>query len=94
MAFTTISNWVTTEWTDEMEALARDKYVPMVKAVGANAVQMVRTGENSFSVVTHYSDEAAAQAAQDKITAIRAEAADELPMTLQSASGGAVFAGF
>lgn len=94
MAYCTISNWETTEWSDEMEALARDKYVALIKAVGASGAQMIRTGDNSFSVVTHYSDAAAAQAAQDKITAIRAEAADELPMTLESTSGGEVFAGF
>ena len=76
-----------------MEALARDKYVPMIMAVGASRVQMIRTGENSFTVVTQYADEATAMAAQEKIAAIRAEAADELPMTMQERSGGAVFAG-
>lgn len=94
MAFATISNWVTTEWTDEMEALARDKYVPMIKAVGACSAQMIRTGDNSFSVVSHYVDEATAMAAQEKVAAIRAEAAVELPMTMESSSGGEVFAGF
>lgn len=92
MSYCTLSNWTTTEWTDEMEALARDKYVPMVKAVGASAVQMIRTGENSFSVVTQYPDEAAAMAAQEKIDAIRAQATEELPMTLSEKAGGAVFA--
>ena len=94
MSYCTISNWTTTEWTDEMEALARDKYVAMIKAVGASSAQMVRTGENSFSVVTHYTDEATAMAAQEKIAAIRSEAAGEMPMTMESASGGGVFAGF
>lgn len=92
MSYCTLSNWTTTEWTDEMEALARDKYVPMVMAVGASSVQMVRTGDNSFTVVTHYADEATAMAAQEKIAAIRSEAADELPMTMADRSGGAVFA--
>lgn len=94
MSYCTISNWTTTDWNDEMEALARDKYVPLVKAVGASGVQMIRTGDNSFTVVTHYADEATAMAAQEKIAAIRSEAADEMPMTMQSTSGGAVFAGF
>ena len=94
MSYCTISNWTTTDWNDEMEALARDKYVPLVKAVGANGVQMIRTGDNSFTVVTHYADEATAMAAQDKITAIRAEAAEEMPMKMTDKSGGGVFAGF
>lgn len=93
MSYCTMSNWTTTEWTDEMEALARDKYVPMVMAVGASGVQMIRTGPNSFTVVTSYADEATAMTAQEKIAAIRSEAADELPMTMQENSGGAVFAG-
>ena len=66
MAFATISNWVTTEWNDELEALARDK--------------------------SHYADEAAAMAAQEKIDAIRAQATEELPMTRSGKAGGAVFA--
>ena len=93
MSYCTMSNWTTTEWNDEMEALARDKYVPMVMAVGASSVQMIRTGDNSFTVVTLYADEATAMAAQEKIAAIRSEAADELPMTMQEKSGGGVFAG-
>ncbi len=92
MAFSAISNWKATEWTDEMEALARDKFVPMVMAVGAQSVQMVRTGDLSFSVVTHYADEAAFTAAQAKIAEIRAQAKAELPMTMESVSQGPVFA--
>lgn len=92
MSYCTMSNWTTTGWNDEMEALARDKYVPMVMAVGASGVQMIRTGDNSFTVVTQYADEATAMAAQEKIAAIRSEAADELPMTMQENASGAVFA--
>ena len=92
MAYATVSNWKTTEWTDELEAIARDKFVPLILSVGATGVQMVRTGDHSFSVVTHYADEAAAMAAQEKITAIRATATEELPMSMDSASGGEVFA--
>lgn len=92
MAFSTISLWNTIEWTDEMEALARDKFVPMIMGVGAQSVQMVRTGDLSFSVVTNYADEAACNAAQAKIAEIRAEAKSDLPMTMQSVSHGAVFA--
>lgn len=93
MAYSTISNWTTTDWTDEMEAMARDKFTPLILGVGATRVQMVRTGDNSFTVVTEYADQATADAAQEKIAQIRATAADELPMSMESAAGGAVFAG-
>ena len=93
MAYATISNWVTTEWNGELVSLAQDKFVPLILSCGAQRVQMIRTGDVSFSVVTEYVDEAAALAAQERITAIRAQAADELPMTLESANGGGVFAG-
>ena len=92
MSFFSVSHWNTTDWTDDMEALARDKYVPMVMALGAESVDMVRTGDLSFVVITKYADEATADAAQAKIEAIRAEAADELPMTIASVTRGATFA--
>ncbi len=92
MAYSTVSNWTATEWNDELEAIARDKFVPLIKSVGASRVQMIRTGELTFSVVTEYSDEASANAAQEKIAEIREQAAQELPMTMSSSSAGAVFA--
>ena len=92
MAYSTVSHWTATEWSEELEAIARDKFVPLIKSVGASRVQMIRTGELTFSVVTEYSDEASANAAQAKIAEIREQAAQELPMTMSSSSAGAVFA--
>jgi len=93
MAYSTISNWnISGEWNDEMEAMARDKFVPMIMSSGANRVQMVRTGDLSLSVVTEYADAATAEKAQAKIAEIRSQAASDLPMTMASASAGAVFA--
>lgn len=92
MAYSTISHWLATEWTDEMEAIARDKFVPLIMSVGALRVQMIRTGELTFTVVTDYADEAAAQTAQARITEIRASAADELPMSMTASAAGSVFA--
>lgn len=92
MTYSSISNWTTTEWNDELEAIARDKFVPLIMGVGASRVQMVRTGGHSFSVITEYADEAAANAAQDRIAEIRAKAADDLPMTMSSTVAGGVFA--
>lgn len=92
MAYSTISHWTATEWNDGLEAIAREKFVPLIMAVGASRVQMVRTGDLTFTVVTEYSDEAAAHAAQERIAQIRAQAADELPMSMDSATAGGVFA--
>lgn len=92
MAYATLSSWTTTEWTEDLEATARDKFVPLIMGVGAKAVQMIRTGEYSFTVVTHYADEDTALAAQEKIAQIRGTAADELPISMEAAAGGMVFA--
>ncbi len=92
MAYATISNWTTTEWNDELEAIALTQFVPLILSTGASRVQMIRTGELSFSVVTEYADEATANAAQSKIADIRAKAAEELPMSMSSAAAGIVFA--
>ena len=92
MAHSSISNWTTTDWTDDMVALARDKYVPMIMAVGAQSVQMIRTGDLSFSVVTTYPDAAACAAAQSKIAELRAQAKTDMPMTMDSVTDGEVIA--
>jgi hypothetical protein len=92
VAYASISHWTTTEWNDALEAIARDKFVPLIMSVGASRVQMVRTGDLAFSVITEYPDEATAQAAQARVADIRAKAADELPMTMADAAAGGVFA--
>jgi len=92
MTYSTLSNWTTTEWNDELEAVARDKFVPLILGVGATRVQMIRTGGRSFSVVTEYPDEATANAASSKIAEIRSTATNELPMTMSSTTAGGVFA--
>jgi hypothetical protein len=92
MPYATVTHWNATEWTDEMEATARNKFVPLVMSVGASKVNMVRTGDLSSCVITEYSDAATAQSAQDRIAEIRAQAASELPMTMLSAHAGPVFA--
>ena len=59
MSHITISRWTAEAWNDEMEAVARDTFHPLVMAMGASGVQFVRTGDLAMSVVTHYVDEAA-----------------------------------
>ncbi len=46
-----------------------------------------------MSVVTQYADGDTATAAQQKITDIRAQAASDFPMTMDSAHGSEVIAG-
>ncbi len=92
MSYYSVSHWDTTDWTDEMEALARDKYVPMVKALGAESVDMVRTGDLSFLVVTKYADATSGEAAQARIDEIRDRATEELPMKMSSVHRGSTFA--
>ena len=76
-----------------MEAQASSKFVPMIMSVGASSVQMIRTGELSMCVVTQYPDEATGHSAQQKIAEIRAQAATEFPMSMDSAHAGSVFTG-
>ncbi len=92
MDYTTLTKWTLTEWTDDMEAMARDKYVPMIMSVGATRVRMIRTGELTFSVVTDYKDEATAKAATAKIAEIRLGARSEFSMTMDDEASGSVFA--
>jgi hypothetical protein len=92
MSYVTISNWTTSEWTDAMEAVARDVFIPMIMAAGASSTRMVRTGGQTMSVVTEYETAAKAEAAQVRIAEIRAKAAMDLPMSLVGAAGGDVFA--
>ena len=90
MSFITVSHWTSTEMSDETVAEARDKFLPMIMSAGATSVQMVRTGELSSCVVTHYSDAAAAEAASVKIAQIRDSATSDFPMTLASSHAGEV----
>lgn len=91
MSYYTISHWDVTEWNDEAEAMARDKYLPMIKALGAESVDMVRTGDLSFVIVTKYADAAAGEAAQARIDEIRAQVTEEAPMKMSSAHRGSTF---
>jgi hypothetical protein len=92
MAYATLTNWTTTEWSGDLEATARDKFVPLIMDTGAKGVQMIRTGAQSFTVVTHYANEATAMAAQEKIAEIRSAATGELPVAMEAAVSGEVFA--
>ena len=92
MSYVTISLWNATEWSDEMENLAREKFVPLVMSMDASSVKMVQTGELSFAVITTYDSEETATAAQQRIAEIRAQAATEMSMKIESSMRGGVFA--
>ena len=49
MSYSTISLWDVTEWTDAHEALARDKFVPMVMSVGADRVRWFARATKAFA---------------------------------------------
>lgn len=88
----TVSPRDVTGWTDEMEAVARDKFAPLILSVGAERVQMIRTDDLTICVVTEYASAEAAAAARERIAEIRNHAAEKLPITMSDAFAGAVFA--
>lgn len=95
MAYGVISHWVSNVAIDEaMEAEARDKYLPGIKALGAQHVFYVSTGATSFDIVTIYPDEATATAAAEKQSGLRAKAAAEMPVRMVGDARGKVFASF
>ena len=55
MAYATLSSWTTTEWTDDLEAVARDKFVPLIMGVGATGVPLIRVSNGHIEVaLAHY----------------------------------------
>jgi hypothetical protein len=91
MSYYTISHWEADEWTEEMEAIARDKFGPMIMAVGASSVDFVQTGHKTMCVVTKYKDEPTGTAALAKIAEIRGQAASTMPIRMVSDVKGSAF---
>jgi hypothetical protein len=91
MSYFTISHWEADEWNDEMEAMARDQFAPLIMKVGAESVDFIQTGDLTFSVITKYSDEATGVAAGQKIAEIRGQAATQLPVRMVSGVSGTTF---
>ena len=89
MEFVTISHWDVPEVTDQMMEEAKQKFMPLILAIGADNVYMVRTSDSSISAVTHFPNEDLGKAAMDKISAVREKAAEHFAMTLNSAHAGA-----
>ena len=91
MSFITISNWEADDGNDEMEAMARDQFAPLIMKVGAQSVDFIQTGDLTFSVVTKYADEATGIAAAQKIAEIRGQAATKLPVKMIGDVKGSTF---
>ncbi len=91
MSYYTISHWEADEWTDEMETIAKDKFGPMIMAVGASSVDFVQTGDKTMCVVTKYKDETTGAAALMKIAEIRGQAASTMPIRMVSDVKGSAF---
>ncbi len=91
MSYYTVSHWLADEWTDEMEAIAKDKFGPMVMAVVLVQSILFRTGDKAMCVVTKYKDEATGTAAVAKIAEIRGQAASTLPIRMVSDVKGSAF---
>ena len=89
MEFVTISRWDVPEVTDQMMGEAKQKFMPLILATGADNVYTVRTSDSSVSVVTHFPNEELGKSAIDKISAVREKAAEHFAMTLNSAHAGA-----
>ena len=89
MEFVAISYWDLPEVTDEMMEEAKQKFMPLILANGADNFYMFRTSDSSVSVVTHFPNEELGKAAMDKISAVWDKAAEHFAMTLNSAHAGA-----
>ena len=63
--------------------------MPLILAIGADNVYMVRTSDSSVSEVTHFPNKDLGKAAMDKISAVREKAVEHFAMTLNSAHAGA-----
>lgn len=95
MAYGVISQWTSSVPMDTaMANVAREKYAPGIKALGALHAYFISTGESSFNVVTIYPDEASANLAAEKQKALRAQAAVDLPVKIVGELRGDVFASF
>ena len=91
MSYYTISHWEADECTEEMEAIAKDKFGPMIMAVGASSVDFVQTGDKMMCVVTKYKDEATGTEALARIAEIRSQAASTMPIKMVSDVKGLAF---
>lgn len=88
-----ISTWSTTQdINEEIIAGIQEKFIPAIKAMGADRVYFVETGPEAVHVVVGYPDQETADAARETQEKIRAQAASQMPVVYQSEVRGPVFA--
>ena len=92
MSYMTISHWRASEWGDVLGDTARKKYIPLVMKLGAESIDLVRTGDPTYCVIVKYADQTTAEEVQAEIAEIRAQAADDLPTEMTGLYSGPVFA--
>jgi hypothetical protein len=87
-----ISQWsAAKELDDELISIVQEKFVPGIKALGAERAFFVETGPDAIQVIVVYADEDTANRAREAQEKIRAQSGVEMPVTFQSEVRGRVF---
>jgi hypothetical protein len=97
MSYATISNWSSSvkrgsDAANNNEKTINEKYIPALKAMGANHVYFIYTSDTTVSIVAIYPDAVTATAAITKQNALRSQGSSELATTFIGESRGMVFA--
>lgn len=93
MAYVTISTWKMNTSDYDADALWRamqEKYMPGVRAMGADHAMVVETGDGESAIIATYPDQATRDAAEEKIAAMRAQGASEFDTTMTGELKGEV----
>jgi len=90
MSFVTLSHWTAVKKMDGAFATAKEQFVPMILATGADSVEIVQTGTFKLCVVAHYSNARIAGEAQTKIAELRKHSPCEFPMTMNKSHTGQI----
>ena len=90
--YATISHWEAKEINDEMIETMQNKFMPMLKSLGAINCYEIQTSANKVSIVTIYPDKKSKDEATEKINQIRSQGATEFDSTMITAEEGDVIA--
>ena len=90
--YATISHWKANEINDEMIEIMQNKFMPMLKSLGALNSYEIKTSENTVSIVTIFPDKETKIAATERINQIRSQGASEFESTMIKAEEGEIIA--
>ena len=90
--YATISHWEAEEINEEMIKTMKEKFMPMLKSLGAINCYEVQTSEKTVSIFTIFPDEKTKINASEKINKIRSQGASEFDSTMIKAEEGNVIA--